>query len=113
MKILHEILYALCEDGMRKKENKMKIKYKTIGPHVVVIPKGLEIVRDKTQPADPVMTPIAEALMDWELEGWSLVEIIPGFPLALGSATSLALPNGQRQNIVLQGVCALLNKIVE
>jgi len=88
----------------------MTIKYKTIGPHVVVIPRGFEIIRDKNQPPDPVMTPIAEALMDWELEGWSLVQIIPGFPLALGSASSLALPNGQRQNVVLQGVCALLER---
>lgn len=89
----------------------MTIKYKIIGPHVVVIPKGLGIIRDKNQSPDPVMTPIAEALADAELEGWSLVQIIPGFPLALGSASSLALPNGQRQNVVLQGVCALLNKI--
>lgn len=88
----------------------MKTEYKTIGPHVVVIPKEIEIIKDKSMPPDPVMTPIAEALQYWQQEGWSLVQIITGFPLALGSASSLALPNGQRNNVVLQGVCALLER---
>lgn len=86
------------------------MKYKTIGPHVVVIPKELKITRDKSHPADPVMTPIAEALAYAAFEGWELVQIIPGFPLAIQPASTLALPNGSRQPVVLQGVCALLKK---
>ena len=87
------------------------MKYKTIGPHVVVIPRELKIVRDKNQPRDPVMIPIAEALADAALEGWELMQIIPGFPLALAQASTLALPNGSRQPVVLQGVCAILKKL--
>lgn len=86
----------------------MKKNYKIIGPHIVKIPPGIEITVPAGVKLDPVLIPIDRKLEEAELEGWTLVEIIQGFPINIPQS-SLTLP-GKSSVISLVGVCALLTK---
>ena len=87
---------------------KMKDKYKTIGPHVVKMPPGLEIQYPVGVKPDPIMTPIHERLNAMELEGWELHTIVEGFPITLPQSSVIAA--GKPQVIQLTGVCAILKR---